>query len=77
MQASIENITSFIGNNQYYEIPFFQRSYVWDEEQWKRMIDDAIYASSTRKPLFLGAVIFKKRVNADGLPDGFTIIDGQ
>lgn len=77
MQADKENLTTFIGSNQYYEIPFFQRSYVWDVEQWERIIDDAIYASETRKPLFLGAVIFKKRINPDGLPDGFTIIDGQ
>ncbi|WP_303031942.1 DUF262 domain-containing HNH endonuclease family protein [uncultured Duncaniella sp.] len=77
MQADKENLTTFIGSNQYYEIPFFQRSYVWDVEQWERIIDDAIYASETRKPLFLGAVIFKKRVNPEGLPDGFTIIDGQ
>lgn len=77
MQADKENLTTFIGSNQYYEIPFFQRSYVWDVEQWERIIDDAIYASETRKSLFLGAVIFKKRVNAEGLPDGYTIIDGQ
>lgn len=77
MQADKENLTTFIGSNQYYEIPFFQRSYVWDVEQWERIIDDAIYASETKKPLFLGAVIFKQRINADGLHDGFTIIDGQ
>ena len=77
MQADKENLTTFIGSNQYYEIPFFQRSYVWDVEQWERIIDDAIYASETKKPLFLGAVIFRQRINADGLHDGFTIIDGQ
>lgn len=77
MQADKENLTTFIGSNQYYEIPFFQRSYVWDVEQWERIVDDAIYASETKKPLFLGAVIFKQRINADGLHDGFTIIDGQ
>ena len=77
MKASKENLTSFIGSNQYYEIPFFQRSYVWDIDQWERIIDDAIYASETRKPLFLGAVIFKKRTNSEGIDDGFTIIDGQ
>lgn len=77
MQADKENLTTFIGSNQYYEIPFFQRSYVWDVEQWERIIDDAIYASETRKPLFLGAVIFKKRLNHEGLHDGYTIIDGQ
>lgn len=77
MQANKKSLTTFIGSNEYYEIPFFQRSYVWDKEQWERIIDDAIYASDTKRPLFLGAVIFKKRINSDGLPDGFTIIDGQ
>lgn len=77
MRASKENLTSFIHSSEYYEIPFFQRSYVWDVDQWERIIDDAIYASETRKPLFLGAVIFKKRTNSEGIEDGFTIIDGQ
>lgn len=77
MQADKENLTTFIGSNQYYEIPFFQRSYVWDVEQWERIIDDAIYASETKKPLFLGAVIFKRRINSEGMHDGFTVIDGQ
>lgn len=48
MQADKENLTTFIGSNQYYEIPFFQRSYVWDVEQWELIIDNAIYASETK-----------------------------
>ncbi len=77
MQADKENLTDFICSNKYYEIPFFQRSYVWDAEQWERIVDDAIFASETKKPLFLGAVIFKNRLNSNGLHDGYTIIDGQ
>lgn len=77
MKAEQQPLTSFIGSNSSYIVPFFQRTYVWKEPQWERLISDVIYASETKNQLFLGAVIFKKRFNADGIQDGFTVIDGQ
>lgn len=59
MKAETKNLTGFISNNESYEIPFFQRSYVWDNEQWQRLVDDVIFSSSARQPFFLGAMIFK------------------
>lgn len=77
MDANQKVLTSFINSNESYSIPFFQRSYVWDVEQWQRLIADVIFASECRKPLFLGAVIFKRNVDKFGMVDGCTVIDGQ
>ena len=65
---------SFIKNDAYYDIPFFQRGYVWDYDNWEDLLDDLIDAE---KGYFLGSIILK----ANGLVSGefphFLIIDGQ
>ena len=77
MDADKKNLTGFINTNASYEIPFFQRSYVWDIDQWERLISDVKFVSETRRPLFLGAVIFKEKRGDFGISDGYTVIDGQ
>lgn len=77
MEANKRILTDFINNNESYEIPFFQRSYVWGVDQWQRLIDDIVFASSSKKPMFLGAIIFKKKLDENGMADGYTVIDGQ
>lgn len=61
------------------EIPFFQRRYVWKEENWEEMLH-AVEKSRTEK-VFWGSVIIKI-TNEYGNVDGFQygkgyIIDGQ
>lgn len=77
MKAEQKILTGFISNNESYEIPFFQRSYVWDKEQWQRLIDDVIFSSSSKKPFFLGAMIFKEKQDEYGINEGNIVIDGQ
>lgn len=77
MKAEQKILTGFIGNNENFEIPFFQRSYVWDKEQWQRLVDDVIFSSSSRKPFFLGAMIFKEKQDENGIIEGNIVIDGQ
>lgn len=35
MEAGKRSINDIFNGNKILEIPFFQRSYVWDEPQWK------------------------------------------
>ena len=77
MKAEQKILTGFISNNESYEIPFFQRSYVWDKEQWQRLLDDVIFSSSSKKPFFLGAMIFKEKQDENGINEGNIVIDGQ
>lgn len=61
------------------EVPFYQRAYVWDVEQWDRFLSDMEFVTKTKRPYFLGSVIFKSgKLNTwDDFSDCKTIIDGQ
>lgn len=58
-------------------IPFFQRAYVWKEENWKRFFDDMAQLAATpekeRRVYFLGSIILHKDNNCGR----FDVIDGQ
>lgn len=74
-----------------YEIPPFQRPYVWTEEdQWQPLWNDVVYvteqvidADGRTKELhsiaghFLGAVVLKQLDSAAGDPIRWSVIDGQ
>ena len=79
MEAGRRTINDILNGNRQLEIPFFQRAYVWDEEQWDRFLDDMKYVSQTGNNYFLGPVILKQQptnANAD-IGDVRTLIDGQ
>lgn len=58
--------------NALLEIPYFQRSYVWNTENWDRFLDDMKEVCITKKEYFMGTYITKAR------PDGVSsVIDGQ
>lgn len=62
------------------EIPFFQRSYVWKEDLWQRLLDDMEFVVKTNKPHFFGSIILKagrKRKPDDLFTVCKTVIDGQ
>ena len=77
MEAGKRNIPDIFNRANKLKIPHFQRSYVWQEEQWERFLDDMRYASHANRPYFMGSVILKQQetpVNQDNVR---TIIDGQ
>ncbi len=62
------------------EIPFYQRAYVWQEEQWDRLIADMEFVTETRKPYFLGSVILKQGdapKTWENFSDRKIVVDGQ
>ena len=79
MDAGKRTINDIFNGNRILEIPFFQRSYVWGETQWERLIDDMETVSATNKPYFLGSVILKQQPTAteNNVGDKRTLIDGQ
>ena len=54
----------------FYSIPFFQRRYVWEEDNWKELLDNLLDKDSNH---FLGSVIIKN----DSSSRTHSIIDGQ
>jgi len=64
----------FLGNEGKVIIPFFQRTYVWDEENWENLLEGLF-----QKPVghFLGSIILKQLNSASGEPKKLEVVDGQ
>lgn len=79
MDAGKRTINDIFNGNRILEIPFFQRAYVWGDEQWERLLEDMEQVSLTNKPYFLGSVILKQQPTGLGnkVGDVRTLIDGQ
>lgn len=80
MKAGEILINGIFNGSRLLEVPFYQRSYVWDEEQWDRFANDMEFVTKTKKPYFLGSIIFKsgKTPNTwDKFSDCKIVIDGQ
>lgn len=79
MEAGKRSINEIFNGNKILEVPFFQRAYVWDEEQWERFVSDMEAVSRNNKPYFLGSVILKQKPtnSAQSVGDQRTVIDGQ
>ncbi len=79
MEAGKRTVNEIFTGTRILEIPFFQRAYVWGEDQWKRLLEDVETVCKARKSYFMGAVILKQQPTSSGCPVGDvrTIIDGQ
>lgn len=79
MEAGKRRITDIFTQTRILEIPFFQRSYVWDEPNWDRFIEDMINVSQYRKDYFMGSVILKQlnQPSNNGIGDWRIVVDGQ
>ena len=79
MDAGKRTINDIFNGNRILEIPFFQRAYVWGNDQWERLLEDMENVSLSNKPYFLGSVILKQQPTNTGnqVGDIRTLIDGQ
>lgn len=79
MEAGKRTVNDIFNGNRILEIPFFQRSYVWGEEQWERLLADMEEVSKANKPYFLGSVILKQQTTNTkrSVGDIRTVVDGQ
>ncbi len=80
MDAKKAIITDIFNNATLLEIPFFQRSYVWKEDLWERLIDDMEYVVESKKTHFLGSIILKQGrlpKSGDSFTSCRTVVDGQ
>ena len=63
----------FLGDGKQLTIPFFQRSYVWKEENWRELLNS--FENDDVVP-FLGSIILKD-VSDPFNPGERMVIDGQ
>lgn len=79
MNAGTKSINDILNGNRILEIPFFQRAYVWSEDQWERLLEDMEQISQNGRPYFLGSIILKQQQTStvSNTGDVRTVIDGQ
>lgn len=77
MDAGTKQLADILNGNRILEVPYYQRSYVWKEEQWARFLSDMEYITSTGKDYFLGSIILKQQPTGISPFDKQSIIDGQ
>jgi hypothetical protein len=79
MEAGKRIITDIFNRARTLEIPFFQRAYVWEKDNWERFVEDMIQTAESKRPYFMGSVIQKQRHtdSAKPLGDVRSIVDGQ
>lgn len=80
MKAGKILISGIFNGSRLLEVPFYQRAYVWNEEQWERLLEDLKYVTSTRKQYFMGSIILKsgRILNTwERYSECKVIIDGQ
>lgn len=56
------------------EIPFFQRGYVWNEDNWEELIDNLL---DDKQSHFWGSIILKQQQVLTGQVPRCSVIDGQ
>jgi len=57
------------------KIPFFQRSYVWDKDNWEDLLSELF--NKTKSHYFLGSIILKQLPSSSGEPKQLEVVDGQ
>ena len=77
MNADTKLLADIFNGSRVLEVPYYQRSYVWKEEQWERFLSDMEYITSTGKDYFLGSIILKQQPTDLSPYDLQTIVDGQ
>ncbi len=86
MDLEKATVSTLFGLNQQFEIPLFQRQYVWDEEfHWKPLWEDLKEVFQRKLSLdpgqqfihFTGTIVVKQRNAFPGNLPKFEIIDGQ
>lgn len=72
-----ENGFGFMKNESMIEIPFFQRAYVWGEDEWEQLFDDLLDSFNNKKAHFLGSIVLKQLDTNAGEGSRRSLIDGQ
>lgn len=80
--ANQEKMSTILSGDYKYIIPRYQRKYVWDEKQWRELLDDLKYClevseenhSDNEWSHFLGSFVFEKESKSS---KNLIVIDGQ
>ncbi len=76
MQPIYDTVYHFLGTDQQFTIPIFQRRYNWDERQCEQLFDDMIMiGQSSDENHFLGSIVHLN--DTYNIIPTYRVIDGQ
>jgi len=81
INATKEKLSAFFQGNTQFEVPFFQRPYVWKEDNWINFWEHihavAVSPMDKKKEHFIGTIITKQQVAERMSEHKHDLIDGQ
>lgn len=82
INANKQKLQDFFQGNLQFEIPFFQRAYVWSEDNWNIFWDNLVgeveaYENGVQSEHFIGTIITKQKENKNLSENIVELIDGQ
>jgi uncharacterized protein with ParB-like and HNH nuclease domain len=83
LSANKEKLASFFDGKNQFQIPFFQRAYVWQEDNWQELWDDvleeltALQEGDNSSEHFIGTIIIKSQDKGQLGLTTYDFIDGQ
>lgn len=82
INANKQKLQDFFQGNLQFEIPFFQRAYVWSEDNWNIFWDHLVgeveaYENGVQSEHFIGTIITKQKENKNLSENIVELIDGQ
>ncbi len=79
MDARAKTVREILNSSDQYVIPFFQRSYSWKPQHWKRLRDDiwALMEDGAESQHFLGPLVCTPLKNLPAEVQSYQLIDGQ
>lgn len=84
MDAKTNQLDALFDGNKFYQVPLFQRPYVWDEKKnWEPLWEDIQSLLDKRlrtgkaHPHFMGAIVLEQVPNPAGSIETRLVIDGQ
>jgi uncharacterized protein with ParB-like and HNH nuclease domain len=77
INANKEKLASFFQGTIQYEVPFFQRAYVWEEENWITLWEHIAPLLDRSGEHFIGTIITKQRPAEALGQQVYDLIDGQ
>jgi len=79
MKANAQPLCEILFSNSQFIIPFFQRFYSWDRDNWERLATDIqdLMGDDAKKKHFLGPLVCSALSPVPGRMPQFQLIDGQ
>ena len=70
------------GGDIHYLLPYFQREYAWDKENWQTLLNDVIglyeaYSEDKEPEHFMGSLVVINDGTRNGVIPAFKLVDGQ